>query len=202
MTITGKVFLFLTLILAIVFPALAQPVFEYNHTNQKIIAAETAKLNGNAEEKKIGLLQEITDLERKRKQYRDLTALEERRRMDGEQRARELRLMKEVEISFLRDALEDSEIRAKGWRSSLSQTESEINARDAEIKEMDTEVQQAKADGLALSKQVTDLKAKLENSRSERQRLSSELKEREKDLAAIMKKQPDVPDDDVALSNR
>ena len=202
MTITGKVFLFLTLILAIVFPALAQPVFEYSHTNQKIIVTETAKLNGNAEEKKTGLLQEITDLERKRKQLRDQVAIEERRRADGEQKARELRLMKELEISFLRDALEDSEIRAKGWRSALANTESEINARDAEIKEMDGEVLQAKAAGMELSKQVADLKAKLETSRSERQRLSSELKVREQDLATIMKKQPDVVEDDVALSNR
>ena len=202
MTITGKVFLFLTLILAIVFPALAQPVFEYNHTNQKTIVAETAKLNGNAEEKKPGLLQEISDLERKRKQLRDQVAIEERRRADGEQKARELRLMKELEISFLRDALEDSEIRAKGWRSALANTESEINARDAEIKEMDGEVLQAKALGMELSKQVTDLKAKLETSRSERQRLSSELKVREQDLAAIMKRQPDVVEDDVALLNQ
>ena len=204
MTVTGHVFLFLTLILAIVFPALAQPWYERNHNNQKAITAEKIKLYGSTEGDKAkgGLLQEIDELERKRAHLRRLVALEERRRDAGEGAARLNRLAKETEIVYLRDSLADAEIRAQAWRSSLAQTTAEVNARDAEIKEMDQEVQEAKALGTDLSKQVADLKAKLESARSQLLKLNAELVDREKELATVMKKQPDVADDDVASVGR
>jgi chromosome segregation ATPase len=203
MTITGYVFLFLTLVLAIVFPGLAHPWYEKNRDNQKAIVAEKAKLYGSyeGEKPKPGLLEEIDDLERKRAHFKRLVGLEERRRAAGEAEARLTRLAKDTELVFLRDSLADSEIRASSWRSALAQTDAEINARDAEIKEMDQAVQTDKAFGADLSKQVSDLKARLESAKTQMQKLKAELVEREKELAAIMKKQPDI-DDDVASSSR
>ena len=204
MTITGYVFLFLTLVLAIVYPGLAHPWYEKNRDNQKAIAAEKAKLYGSyeGEKPKAGLLEEIDDLERKRAHFKHLVGLEERRRAASEGVARLTRLDKETELTFLRDSLADSEYRAAAWRSALKQTDDEINARDAEIKEMDQAVQTDKTFSADLSKQVSDLKARLESAKTQMQKLNAELVEREKELAAIMKKQPDLDDDDVASVGR
>jgi chromosome segregation ATPase len=204
MTITGKVFLFLTLVLAVLYAAFAQPVYERQRNAQKAYQDEREKSLGKFDgEKRVkGLKEQIADAERKRKQLRDLVTLEEIRRATAEENARKLRLYKETEHTFLRDALADSEIRSATLRSALSQTDAEINARDAEIKEMDAEVQQANAFSMDLAKQVADLKAKLETAKTETQRLLNDLQDRERELAEVMRKQPDVQESDIASLGR
>jgi len=203
MTITGKVFLFLTLILAVLFPALAQPVLQYRAANQKALIAERTKLEGSfdGDKKSPGLLQEIEELERKRAQVKRQVKLEEERRVAGETEARKLRQAKETELVFLRDALADAEIRASTLKSDLAQTDQEINARDAEIKEMDAEVRQATALSMELAQQVADLKARLETAKTETQKLLAQLQDQERELAAIMRRQPDQ-EGDVASAGR
>jgi len=204
MTITGKVFLFLTLILAAVFPALVQPVWQHRSANQKALAAETEKLEGSfeGEKRKPGLLEQIQDAERERKRWMDQAAIQEQRRITSDETARRMRSRVETDLATLRDKLADAEIRSSTLKSALSQTTQEINARDAEIKEMDTEVQQAKAFSADMAQQVADLKAKLETSKTEFQKILGELQEREKLLADIMKKQPDVEQSDIASAGR
>jgi len=203
MTITGKVFLFLTLILAVIFPALAQPVFEHQKTTQKAYLAEKEKLEGSFEgdKRKPGLIEQVQEAERKRKRLLDQIRIQEERRTLAEESARKLRLYKETEIAFQRDSLADSEIRAGTLKAALSQTDAEINARDAEIKEMDAAVKIDRAFSTDLAQQVADLKAKLETAKTETQKLLSELQDREKELRDIMKKQAD-DDGDVATTRR
>lgn len=204
MTITGKVFLFLTLILAAVFPALVQPVWQHRSVNQKALVVETEKLEGafEGEKRKPGLLEQIVDAERERKKWMDAAALQEQRRTTLDETARRMRARVETEIALIRDKLADAEVRSSTMKSALSQTDAEVNARDAEIKEMDAAVKQDKAIGAEVAQQVADLKAKLESSKTEIQKLLTELQERERLLADIMKKQPDVEQGDVASSGR
>jgi chromosome segregation ATPase len=204
MTITGKVFLFLTLILAAVFPALVQPVWQHRSANQKALVAETEKLEGSfeGEKRKPGLLEQIQDAERERKKWMDAAAIQEQRRIVLDESARRMRSRVETELALLRDKLADAEIRSSTLKSALSQTDAEVNARDVEIKEMDTEVQQAKAVGAETARQVADLKTKLELAKSEIQKTLAELQEREKLLADIMKKQPDAEQGDIASAGR
>ena len=204
MTITGKVFLFLTLILAAIFPALVQPVWQHRSTNQKALAEETEKLYGgfDGEKRKEGLLEKIEIAERERKRWMDQAAIQEQRKISSDETARRMRSRVELDLALLRDKLADAEIRSSTLKAALSQTTQEINARDAEIKEMDTEVQQVKAFSADLAAQVADLKSKLESSRTAFQKTLTELQEKERLLADIMKKQPDTEDSDIARAGR
>jgi chromosome segregation ATPase len=200
MTITGKVFLFLTLILAAVFPALVQPVWQHRSANQKALVVETEKLYGGyeGEKRKPGLLEQVDDAERERKRWLDAAAIQEQRRISLDEAARRMRTRLETELALLRDRLADAEVRSATMKSALAQTDAEVNARDAEIKEMDAEVQQAKAFSVEMARQVAELKTKLESSRTEIQKILLELQDRERLLADVMKKQPDAEEGDVA----
>jgi len=204
MTITGKVFLFLTLVFAVLFVAFAQPVYEQRRTTQQALKTEKEKYHGSfvGDKREAGLLEKRLDAERKRKRLRDLVQIQEERRAAHEELARKMQLYKQTEISVQRDTLADAELRASTIKSALSLTDQELNARDAEIKEMDTAVQQDRAFSNDLAQQVADLKAKLETAKTETQKLLNDLTDKERELAEVMRKQPDDPDADIASLRR
>jgi len=204
MTITGKVFLFLTLVFAVLFLAFAQPVFEQRKTTQQSLKTEKEKYFGSykGDKREPGLHELVQDAERKRKRLRDQVRIQEERRAAAEEIARKMRLYKENEIAVQRDTLADAELRASTIKSALSQTDQELNARDAEIKEMDTAVQQDRVFSNDLAQQVADLKAKLETAKTETQKFINDMRDKERELAEIMKKQPDDPDGDIASSRQ
>jgi len=181
-----------------------QPVWQHRTSNQKALAAETEKLYGGfeGEKRKPGLLEQVQDAERDRKRWMDQAAIQEQRRITADETARRMRSRVEMDIALLRDKLADAESRSQTLKTSLSQTTQEINSRDAEIKEMDSEVQQVKATSAELAQQVADLKSKLETSRTDLQKTLAELQDRERVLADIMRKQPDVEESDIARAGR
>jgi chromosome segregation ATPase len=187
MSVVGYVFLFLTLIASILFPALAQPVVEYRQKAQREYLAEKAKLDGAFENDKFkpGLRDEVVELERERAKLRRLVSQQEERRLLNDEYLRSQQMYRATQTAILVDASNDSKSRGEQWNSVVAQVDGEINARDTELKALDGEVQQVNAFKQELGKEIADLRAKLEGASAEIRQSLADIAKHEKDLTTL-----------------
>ena len=195
MTLFGKILVFVNLLLAALFVTTTVPVLETRKANQTKISALQTKIYGKVTPDKVeeGLVQKVAAAQKKLLEFRRNAEITQQKLITLDEFYRRDRGEVQTSISVLADDINDSRGRQANWKGSIALTETEIAARDAELKELNSEVEQERARSAVLDKEISELKAKLESATGTFQKMMADAERLEQDIATATKKLPNPP---------